>query len=176
MLTSQFPTAHDLHLPCLGVLRICRPSSPPRRVGFFTYTVERTDLFSGCFCCCLFAIGLATTAYFHTDAANKTALAMLLLWVISYGSSSGPLGFVAAGETSTPRLRAKTTAFCMMCYGIGFVTFTWSVSYMISPDAANMGVKAIYIWAGMLVPTTVLLYLYYPEVSSPSSGVHSQRS
>ena len=100
---------------------------------------------------------------------------MLLLWVISYGSSSGPLGFVAAGETSTPRLRAKTTAFCMMCYGIGFVTFTWSVSYMISPDAANMGVKAIYIWAGMLVPTTVLLYLYYPEVSSPFSGGPNQR-
>jgi len=37
---------------------------------------------------------------------------------------------------------------------------------MISPDAANLGLKAIYIWAGLLVPTTVLLYLYYPEVSS----------
>ena len=36
---------------------------------------------------------------------------------------------------------------------------------MISPDAANLGLKAIYIWAGLLVPTTVLLYLYYPEVS-----------
>ena len=46
------------------------------------------------------------------------------------------------------------------------VIFQWSVSYMISPDAANMGVKAIYIWAAMLVPTTVLLYLFYPEVGS----------
>jgi hypothetical protein len=45
------------------------------------------------------------------------------------------------------------------------VVFQWSVSYMISPDAANMGVKAIYIWAAMLVPTTVLLWLFYPEVS-----------
>jgi len=31
-----------------------------------------------------------------------------------------------------------------------------------------MGVKAIYIWAAMLVPTTVLLWLFYPEVSSQS--------
>lgn len=46
------------------------------------------------------------------------------------------------------------------------VVFQWSISYMISPDAANLGLKAIYIWAGLLVPTTVLLYLYYPEVSS----------
>ena len=34
---------------------------------------------------------------------------------------------------------------------------------MISPDAGDMGVKAIYVWAGLLVPTVVILYLYYPE-------------
>ncbi len=34
---------------------------------------------------------------------------------------------------------------------------------MISPDAGNMGVKAIYVWAGLLIPTTILLWLYYPE-------------
>lgn len=37
---------------------------------------------------------------------------------------------------------------------------------MISPDAANWGVKAIYVWAGLLVPTTILLWLFYPEVSA----------
>lgn len=35
---------------------------------------------------------------------------------------------------------------------------------MISPDAGDMGVKAVYVWAGMLVPTVVILYFYYPEV------------
>lgn len=35
---------------------------------------------------------------------------------------------------------------------------------MISPDAGNMGVKAVYVWAGLLIPTTVILWLYYPEV------------
>jgi SP family general alpha glucoside:H+ symporter-like MFS transporter len=37
---------------------------------------------------------------------------------------------------------------------------------MISEDAANLGVKAIYIWAGLLVPTVVILYFFYPEVSA----------
>jgi hypothetical protein len=36
---------------------------------------------------------------------------------------------------------------------------------MISPDAANLGIKAVYVWAGLLVPFTILLWLYYPEVS-----------
>ena len=45
------------------------------------------------------------------------------------------------------------------------VVFQWVTPYMISPDQANLGVKAIYVWAGLLVPTIVLLFLYYPEVS-----------
>lgn len=36
---------------------------------------------------------------------------------------------------------------------------------MISKDAANLGIKAVYVWAGLLVPFTILLWLYYPEVS-----------
>ena len=32
-----------------------------------------------------------------------------------------------------------------------------------------MGVKAVYVWAGLLVPTTVLLWFFYPEVSIPSN-------
>ena len=37
-----------------------------------------------------------------------------------------------------------------------------------SPAAANLGLKAIYIWAGLLVSTTSLLYFFYPEVSTPA--------
>lgn len=42
---------------------------------------------------------------------------------------------------------------------------------MISPDAGNMGVKAVYVWAGLLIPTTVILWLYYPEVSVLNTNV-----
>jgi len=38
---------------------------------------------------------------------------------------------------------------------------------MISPDAANLGTKAIFVWAGLLVPTTIILYFFYPEVRPP---------
>lgn len=37
---------------------------------------------------------------------------------------------------------------------------------MISPDAGNLGVKAVFVWAGLLVPTTVLLWFFYPKVSA----------
>lgn len=48
--------------------------------------------------------------------------------------------------------------------------FQWVTPYMISPDEANLGVKAIFVWAGLLVPTIALLYFFYPEVSSENSS------
>jgi len=42
---------------------------------------------------------------------------------------------------------------------------------MISPDAANLGIKAVYVWAGLLVPFTILLWLYYPEVSQHTNSI-----
>ncbi|KAL6890046.1 general substrate transporter [Trichoderma evansii] len=127
------------------------------------YIGRRPLLVGGCFLMLIFNVALGTTGFFKSDSADKAALAFLLLWVISYGCSAGPIGYVASGETSTPRLRAQTTSFNLGCYGLGFVVFSWSVSYMISPDAGNLGVKAVYVWAGLLAPTTILLYLYYPE-------------
>ncbi|KAF4956733.1 hypothetical protein FSARC_11501 [Fusarium sarcochroum] len=127
------------------------------------YIGRRPLLVGGCFLMLIFNVCLATTGFFKTDSADKAALAFLLLWVICYGCSAGPIGYVASGETSTPRLRAQTTSFNLGCYGLGFVIFQWTISYMISPDAGNLGVKAVYVWAGLLVPTVVLLWLYYPE-------------
>ena len=68
---------------------------------------------------CLFNVGLASTGFSTSTGAGKAAVACLLLWVLCYGASAGPIGFVAAGETSTPRLRAQTTSFNLGCYGAG---------------------------------------------------------
>ncbi|KAJ2983001.1 hypothetical protein NQ176_g1015 [Zarea fungicola] len=124
---------------------------------------RRPLLIGGCTAMFLFNTGLATTGFFTSQASGNVALAMLLLWVISYGLSAGPLGFVASGEVSTPRLRAVSTSFNLFIYGVVFVVFQWTIPYMISPDEANLGVKAIYVWAGFLLPTIIILYIFYPE-------------
>jgi hypothetical protein len=58
----------------------------------------------------LFSLGLGVTGSFTSRASDRAALGLLLLWVISYSFSAAPIGFIAAGETSTPRLRAHTSA------------------------------------------------------------------
>jgi hypothetical protein len=44
------------------------------------------------------------------------------------------------------------------------VVLTWVVPYLISPTAANLGVKTAYLFAGLLVPTFAGIYFFYPEV------------
>jgi len=66
----------------------------------------------------LFNVGLATTGFFDTPETGSASLGMLILWVASYGMSAGPLGFVASGEVSTPRLRAISTGFNLFLYGV----------------------------------------------------------
>ena len=79
-----------------------------------------TDIYkSGCFLMFVFNVCLGTTGFFKSDSSSHAALAFLLLWVICYGFSAGPIWFVASGETSTPRLRAQTTSFNLGCYGLG---------------------------------------------------------
>jgi hypothetical protein len=73
---------------------------------------------------CVFNVALASTSFSDTDAAGKAGLACLLIWVICYGLSAGPIGFIAAGETSTPHLRAQTTSFALGCYGLGLYVQT----------------------------------------------------
>jgi SP family general alpha glucoside:H+ symporter-like MFS transporter len=83
------------------------------------YIGRRPLLVGGCALMCLFNIGVATSGLFAGVAAGKAALGCLLCWVFCYGASAGPIGFVAAAETSTPRLRAQTTSFNLGCYGLG---------------------------------------------------------
>ena len=80
---------------------------------------RRPLLIGGCLLMLIFNTALATTGFFEGKSSDRAALAFLLLWVICYGLSAGPIGYVAAGETSTPRLRAQTTSFNMGCYGLG---------------------------------------------------------
>jgi SP family general alpha glucoside:H+ symporter-like MFS transporter len=70
---------------------------------------------SGCIMMFLFSTGLGVTGSFSSGGASKAALGMLILWVVAYSWSAAPIGFIAAGETSTPRLRAQTSALAFAC-------------------------------------------------------------
>lgn len=64
----------------------------------------------------------------------------------------------------SPKITLRTHADSLVS-----TVFQWAVPYIINEDAANLGVKGCYIFAGILVPTIVLIYFLYPEVSPIST-------
>lgn len=78
---------------------------------------RRPLLLTGCVAMFLFSTGLAITGHFSSSpAVNKASLALLIMWVIAYSWSAAPIGFISAGETSTPHLRAKTSSLAFASY------------------------------------------------------------
>ncbi|KAE8538162.1 hypothetical protein D1P53_005500 [Cryptococcus gattii VGV] len=113
----------------------------------------------------MLSTGLGITGSFDTAGSGKAALAMLLLWVVAYSWSAAPIGFIAGGETSTPRLRAQTSAFAFASQSTCFLIYYWTVPIMISPDKANLGVRASFVFAGQVVLVLLLVYFFYPETT-----------
>jgi hypothetical protein len=80
----------------------------------------------------------------------------------------GPVGYALASEVSSLPLRAQTQGILGMSqtacgWVIGFV-----VPYMINPDAGDLGGKVGYVFFGLGVICTTLLFLYCPETKGLS--------
>ena len=119
-----------------------------------------------------------------SSAAQKAALAMTCLWVITYALTAAPVGFVIAAEVGSARLRAQTTGFAIGVYGALNLIFTFTIPLFLDPNGTNWGTKAAYVgfsslsvpfrfltgnrwqlFGGLSAIATVLLYFYLPEVS-----------
>jgi MFS family permease len=125
---------------------------------------------------CTLVIGILGTV---SSSLNGAALiALCAVWVMAYALSAGPLGMSLAhliansfddsgwtfvGETSTPRLRAKTAgvaAGSSSCVGI---IFAFTVPKMLANPGANWGLKIGYLFSGLTVVGLIVIYLTIPE-------------
>ena len=80
-----------------------------------------------------------------SSAAQKAALAMTCLWVITYALTAAPVGFVIAAEVGSARLRAQTTGFAIGVYGALNLIFTFTIPLFLDPNGTNWGTKAAYV-------------------------------
>jgi len=90
------------------------------------------------------------------------------LWTAIEQLTIGPVGYALASEISSLPLRAQTQGILGMSqtacgWVIGFI-----VPYMINPDAGNLGGKVGFVFFGLGVICSILLFLYCPETKGLS--------
>ena len=109
--------------------------------------------------------GLAS-ANTHSCTVGTVALLVLYCWV--YNLSLGATAYALVGETSTPRLRAKTVAIGLFLQNGLYLMWAFVLPYLFNPDKANLGAKVTYIFGGLSVFSLVYLWFYQPETAHRS--------
>jgi SP family general alpha glucoside:H+ symporter-like MFS transporter len=109
--------------------------------------------------------GLATVGT-HACTVGTVALLVLYCWV--YNLSIGATAYALVGETSTPRLRAKTVAIGLALQNGLYLMWAFVLPYLFNPDKADLGAKVTFIFGGLSVFSLVYLWVYQPETAHRS--------
>ncbi|CAH0020335.1 unnamed protein product [Clonostachys rhizophaga] len=99
-----------------------------------------------------------------TSETQKLALAaVFILFGFFNAVSFQSLCFVLPTEIASPALREPTMAWSIFWSYTTAVITTFAVPQIMSADAANLGVKTAYVFAGCVLVTTIWAYFYLPE-------------
>lgn len=97
-------------------------------------------------------------------AGNAATVAILWLYVASYGFFLDPTQFVYISEISPTTLRAKTIAMGFTAYFLGALTFTTPFA----TATREIGWKFYLVFIGCNVVSVIIIYLYVPETGGLS--------
>ncbi|GAM42634.1 MFS transporter [Talaromyces pinophilus] len=98
-----------------------------------------------------------------SKAAFWVSIVCIFLWAVFYQITIGAIGFALSSEVGSLPLRPVTQSIVGVTQGVtgwvmGFVT-----PYIINPDEGNMGAKIGFVFFGLGIIASVLVFLYVPE-------------
>jgi len=110
----------------------------------------------------LFLIGIMDVI--PTSGAKWVQSACTVIYAFIYFMSIGAMAFVLQGETSSPSLRAKTSALCTATQAVFGIVMNVAIPYMVDPDEANLKGKVGFVFGGLSLIATIGAYFYVPEL------------
>ncbi|KAH6695908.1 general substrate transporter [Leptodontidium sp. MPI-SDFR-AT-0119] len=139
-------------------------------VGILTsfYTVDKVGrrallLYGGAAMCVInFAVG--GLGFLEPTNASGIALVFLCsLWAFVYANSLAPIGWISLVESSSPQLRAKTTAIAVTIQYCTGILFSYTVPLMLSDQNAGWGQKTGLFFGGTTLVYLIPCILLFPE-------------
>ena len=89
--------------------------------------------------------------------------------IVSAGLGVWPASFIVRSETSSLRLRSKTSGLGWLFGGLVRCGFGIGAPYLYNPDAANLGGKTGFIFAGTSLIGLVVTWFFVPELKGLST-------
>lgn len=111
---------------------------------------------------CLLIVGICSAAS-SSDASRWIQVAMVLIWMLIYSMTVGPICYAIVSEMSAVRLRPQTVVIARNCYTLTQICASILNPYMLNPIEWNMQGRAGFFWAGTAALTTLWAFLRLPE-------------
>jgi SP family general alpha glucoside:H+ symporter-like MFS transporter len=112
-------------------------------------------------CAALLIIGFLTLS--SNPAVGWAQAAFCLVWLATFSTTGGPIGWMIPAEISSTRLRPKTVVLARNSYYVGQTVSTIIEPYMVNPTAWNWKGKTGFFWFGTGIVTLAWGYFRLPE-------------
>ena len=116
---------------------------------------------------CLLVTGIVAAASYGSTSSYIQA-GFIVLWLLVYYLTVGPVCYAIIAETSAVRLRNKSVCLSRMAYYVSQTVGNVIEPYMVNPGNANWQGKAALFWAGTCALFFVWAYLRLPETKDRS--------
>lgn len=97
------------------------------------------------------------------DAIGWASGAFLMLYVLTYDLTVGPIAYCIVAEIPSTRLRIKTVVLARNAYNVASIVGNFLNPPILNPTAWNLRGKGGFIWGGFCLATLVWTYFRLPE-------------
>ncbi|CAK7226912.1 hypothetical protein SCUCBS95973_006360 [Sporothrix curviconia] len=119
---------------------------------------------SGSLAFTLLMIGILSCV--HGSSATWGQVAFMGIWCFLYQGTMGAVAWPVAAEAATSRLRAPTQALATVMNGLSSCIWSFSLPYAVNPDIGNLQGKIAFIFAAIMVVSTVFIFFMVPETKN----------
>ncbi|KAL2127902.1 hypothetical protein VTI74DRAFT_10001 [Chaetomium olivicolor] len=113
----------------------------------------------------LFTVGFISVGAADSAGGNYAQASMMLIWLLVYYLTVGPICYAIIGEVSSTRLRNKTVCLSRIAYYIAQVICNVVNPYMLNPTAGNWRGKTGFFWGGWALAFFIWTWFRLPETN-----------
>ncbi|RAO64159.1 uncharacterized protein BHQ10_000171 [Talaromyces amestolkiae] len=111
----------------------------------------------------LMVVGFVSVGAGNSVGGNYAQATMMLIWLLVYYLTVGPICYAIISETSSTRLRSKSVCLSRITYYIAQIICNVVNPYMLNPTAGNWKGKTGFFWAGWAFVFFIWTYFRLPE-------------
>lgn len=112
----------------------------------------------------LWIVGILSATSKNSVASNYAQAVMMLLWLLVYYLTVGPICYAIISETSSTRLRNKSVCLSRIAYYIAQIITNVVNPYMLNPTAGDWKGKTGFFWGGFAFLFFIWTFFRLPEM------------